>query len=70
MIKKKIITIFGTRPEAIKMAPLVKELEQREEIESKQRDILKQIQLHLKELLRVLWKCVHFPFERLDRTFL
>jgi UDP-N-acetylglucosamine 2-epimerase (non-hydrolysing) len=33
--KKKIITIFGTRPEAIKMAPLVKELEKREEIESK-----------------------------------
>jgi len=33
--KKKIITIFGTRPEAIKMAPLVKELENREEIESK-----------------------------------
>lgn len=35
MSKKKIITIFGTRPEAIKMAPLVKELEKREEIESK-----------------------------------
>ncbi|MCR4943367.1 MAG: UDP-N-acetylglucosamine 2-epimerase (non-hydrolyzing) [Clostridium sp.] len=35
MLKKKIITIFGTRPEAIKMAPLVKELEKREEIESK-----------------------------------
>lgn len=35
MGKKKIITIFGTRPEAIKMAPLVKELERREEIESK-----------------------------------
>lgn len=35
MSKKKIITIFGTRPEAIKMAPLVKELERREEIESK-----------------------------------
>lgn len=35
MGKKKIITIFGTRPEAIKMAPLVKELEKREEIESK-----------------------------------
>jgi UDP-N-acetylglucosamine 2-epimerase (non-hydrolysing) len=34
-LKKKIITIFGTRPEAIKMAPLVKELEKREEIESK-----------------------------------
>lgn len=35
MSKKKIITIFGTRPEAIKMAPLVKELERREHIESK-----------------------------------
>ena len=32
---KKFITIFGTRPEAIKMAPLVKELEKREGIESK-----------------------------------
>lgn len=32
---KKIITIFGTRPEAIKMAPLVKALEKREGIESK-----------------------------------
>ena len=31
---KKIITIFGTRPEAIKMAPLVKELERAEGIES------------------------------------
>lgn len=31
---KKIITIFGTRPEAIKMAPLVKELEKREGIQS------------------------------------
>lgn len=35
MEKKKIITIFGTRPEAIKMAPLVKELEKREGFESK-----------------------------------
>ncbi|WP_300385538.1 UDP-N-acetylglucosamine 2-epimerase (non-hydrolyzing) [Clostridium sp.] len=35
MKKKKIITIFGTRPEAIKMAPLVKELEKREGIISK-----------------------------------
>lgn len=35
MTRKKIITIFGTRPEAIKMAPLVKELEKREEIESR-----------------------------------
>ena len=28
------MTVFGTRPEAIKMAPLVKELEKRDEIES------------------------------------
>ncbi|KMT22786.1 non-hydrolyzing UDP-N-acetylglucosamine 2-epimerase [Clostridium cylindrosporum] len=34
MSKIKVMTIFGTRPEAIKMAPLVKELESREEIES------------------------------------
>lgn len=34
MKKIKVMTIFGTRPEAIKMAPLVKELEKREEIES------------------------------------
>ena len=34
MDKLKVMTIFGTRPEAIKMAPLVKELEGREEIES------------------------------------
>jgi UDP-N-acetylglucosamine 2-epimerase (non-hydrolysing) len=32
--KIKVITIFGTRPEAVKMAPLVKELEARKEIES------------------------------------
>ena len=30
----KVMSIFGTRPEAIKMAPLVKELESREEIKS------------------------------------
>ncbi|MGL4742623.1 MAG: non-hydrolyzing UDP-N-acetylglucosamine 2-epimerase [Sarcina sp.] len=35
MDKIKILTIFGTRPEAIKMAPLVKELERRPEIDSK-----------------------------------
>ncbi len=34
MDKIKVMTVFGTRPEAIKMAPLVKELEKREEIES------------------------------------
>ena len=30
----KVMSIFGTRPEAIKMAPLIKELEKRKEIES------------------------------------
>lgn len=35
MKKVKIMTIFGTRPEAIKMAPLVKEIEKREEFCSK-----------------------------------
>ena len=34
MKKIKVLSIFGTRPEAIKMAPLVKEFEKREEIES------------------------------------
>ncbi|RXT00300.1 non-hydrolyzing UDP-N-acetylglucosamine 2-epimerase [Ammoniphilus sp. CFH 90114] len=32
-MKKKIMTIFGTRPEAIKMAPLVHELQKYEEFE-------------------------------------
>jgi len=27
MSKLKVLTIFGTRPEAIKMAPLIKKLE-------------------------------------------
>ena len=35
MDKIKILTIFGTRPEAIKMAPLVKELQGRKEFDSK-----------------------------------
>ena len=34
MEKLRIMSVFGTRPEAIKMAPLVKELAAREEIES------------------------------------
>lgn len=34
MKKIKVMSIFGTRPEAIKMAPLVKELESRKEVES------------------------------------
>ena len=32
--KIRVMSVFGTRPEAIKMAPLVKELESRDEIES------------------------------------
>lgn len=34
MNKIKVMSVFGTRPEAIKMAPLVKELEKTEQIES------------------------------------
>ena len=30
----KILTVFGTRPEAIKMAPLVRQLEKEPELES------------------------------------
>ena len=32
MSKIKVLTVFGTRPEAIKMAPLVKELEKHKDI--------------------------------------
>jgi len=34
MSKIKVMSIFGTRPEAIKMAPLIKELEKRDQIQS------------------------------------
>lgn len=34
MNKIKVMSVFGTRPEAIKMAPLIKELEKRQEIHS------------------------------------
>ena len=34
MKKINVLSVFGTRPEAIKMAPLVKELESREEVNS------------------------------------
>ncbi len=34
MKKIKVLTVFGTRPEAIKMAPIIKEMEKRDEIES------------------------------------
>ena len=33
MDKIKVMSVFGTRPEAIKMAPLVKQLEKTPEIE-------------------------------------
>lgn len=33
-MKVKVMSVFGTRPETIKMAPLIKELERRAEIES------------------------------------
>ena len=33
-MKRRVMSVFGTRPEANKMCPLVKELESREEIES------------------------------------
>lgn len=32
--KIKVMTVFGTRPEGIKMAPIIKEMEKRDEIES------------------------------------
>lgn len=35
MNKLKVLTVFGTRPEAIKMAPLIKEMQSREEFECK-----------------------------------
>ncbi len=34
MKKLKVMSVFGTRPEAIKMAPLVLELEKNKEIEN------------------------------------
>ena len=34
MVEIKIMTVFGTRPEGIKMAPIVKELEKRQGVES------------------------------------
>lgn len=46
---KKVLSVFGTRPEAIKMAPVVKELEKRDGVESvvcvtaQHRDMLDQV---------------------------
>ena len=33
-MKKKVMLVFGTRPEAIKMCPLVNELKKRETLET------------------------------------
>src|SRR5690625_2981851 len=33
-MKKKIMVVFGTRPEAIKMCPLVKELKKRDNLQT------------------------------------
>ena len=47
--KRKVLSVFGTRPEAIKMAPVVKELEKRNDIDSvvcvtaQHRDMLDQV---------------------------
>ena len=40
MQKKKVLLIFGTRPEAIKMCPLVRELHTRETLETVVCDIV------------------------------
>jgi len=56
MDKIKVITIFGTRPEAIKMAPLVKELQKRENFQvevcvtAQHREMLDQV-LNLFEII-------------------
>lgn len=49
MSKIKVMTVFGTRPEGIKMAPIIKEMEKREDIDSvicitaQHRDMLDQV---------------------------
>lgn len=49
MKRKKVMTVFGTRPEGIKMAPIIKELEKRENIDrvtcitAQHRDMLDQV---------------------------
>ena len=62
MNKIKVMTVFGTRPEAIKMAPLVKELESRgDEIESvvcvtaQHRQMLDQVLARLKSNRTMTW---------------
>ncbi len=63
-MKIKVMSVFGTRPEAIKMCPLVKELEKHKEIESivcltgQHREMLQQVidifQIHVKYNLDIM----------------
>ena len=50
-MKKKIMPVFGTRPEAIKMCPLVKELQKRTDKFIKEIDQL--VEEKSKEILTV-----------------
>lgn len=49
MMRMKVLVVFGTRPEAIKMCPLVQELKKHNEIECKvcltgqHREMLRQV---------------------------
>ena len=51
---KKVMVIFGTRPEAIKMCSLVKELNTREKLNTivcvtgQHKEMLDQVKMHLK----------------------
>ena len=58
-MKKKVMLVFGTRPEAIKMCPLVNELKKRETLETivcvtgQHRQMLDQV-LELLMLFRIM----------------
>ena len=53
--KRRILTVFGTRPEAIKMAPLVTELASRDALESRVlRDDAAALQFASGDVLRTL----------------
>ena len=60
---KKIMLVFGTRPEAIKMAPLVKEFQKYPEefktivcVTGQHREMLDQV-LHIFDILSSTYKC-------------
>jgi UDP-N-acetylglucosamine 2-epimerase (non-hydrolysing) len=57
MDKLKVMTVFGTRPEAIKMAPLVKELEQRiEELTEDKRRLQEMVDRMQAQITKLLEK--------------